>query len=67
MRDNAQNPNLPRRVGDRGNGPLSTPTTASASTAAADDELPGRIDGRGRRGLSSTAAAASTTPNPPLR
>jgi hypothetical protein len=69
VRNDAQNPDLPRWIGGCAGRALSTPAasaTAAASTAAADGELCGRIDGRRRRGLSASAATASAS-DPPFR
>jgi len=66
VRNNAQNPNLPRWIGGRGNGPVSAPATTSASAAAADGELSGRIHGRRGSDLPSSAAATASTSDPPF-
>ena len=42
-------------------------TASTATTAAADGELPGWVDGPGWRDLSCSTAAAATTTRAPLR
>jgi hypothetical protein len=68
MRDNAQDTNLPRRIGDRRGGALSaaaSAASAAATSAATDGELFGRIDGP--RGFDLPGSATTSTPRPPLR
>ena len=68
MRNDAQDPNLPRWIGDRGDPALSTPAAAATASTPADGDLSGRVDGPGRRNLSSSAAAAAaSTPGAPVR
>jgi len=68
MRDNAANPNLPRRIGGCGYRALSAASAAASAPTAADGELSGRIDGPCWCNLSSSAAAsAASTPGASLR
>ena len=68
MRNNAQDPNLSRRIGDRGDGALSASASAAPATAAACDKLSGRIHGPGGNDLSASAATTTAaTSGAPLR
>lgn len=61
MRNNAQDPDLPRRFGDRGYRALSAAATAATASAATNGDVPGWIDGSDRHDLSDPAATAATT------
>jgi hypothetical protein len=62
VRDNAQDANLPRRIGDRRDSALSTATStaaAASSSSASDGDLSGRIYGPRGRDLSGSATAST--------
>jgi len=59
MRNDAQDPDLPRRVGDRVGCALSATPAASTTTAAAADSVPEWKHRSGRHGLSSSTASAA--------
>jgi hypothetical protein len=61
MRNNAEDANLPRRIGNRGVDAVSAAATATSTATAADSELSGRIDGPGGRDLSGSRTAATAT------
>lgn len=61
MRDNAQDANLSRRIGDRRGNAVSASTAPTASSAPAGGELSGRIDGASGLNLSRSAATAAAT------
>lgn len=67
MRNNAQDPNLPRRIGSRGYRALSAAASAASASAATNGDVPGRIDGSDRHDLSDpTASAAATAAGAPF-
>jgi hypothetical protein len=61
MRNDAEDPNLPRRIADRGYRALSASSATTAAAASADRQLSGRIDGPGWRDLSGSAATATAS------
>lgn len=61
MRNNAQDPNLPRRICDRGDRALSAAAPTTAATATADGDMPGWIDGSDRGDLPDSAATSAAT------
>jgi hypothetical protein len=70
VRNNAQDANLPGRIGDPGDRALPAAASASAaatSASADDDELSGRIGGPCGRDLSGSAAATASTARAPIR
>jgi hypothetical protein len=60
MRNDAEDPNLSGRNSGRDRRAVPAASTAAATAATADGELPGRIDGSGGRDLSASSATASS-------
>jgi hypothetical protein len=60
VRNNAQDANLSRRIGDRGDRSLSASASATTASSSADGELPGWIDGPGGRDLPASTTAATS-------
>ena len=70
VRNDAQDPNLSRRVGHRVGCALSATAATAAASTAADGQLSGWIDGPGGSDLSAAATAATATaatPDTPIR
>jgi hypothetical protein len=59
VRNYAQDANLSRRIGHRGDHSLSASAATAPTAAAADGQLSGWNDGPGRRDVPGSAAAAS--------
>ena len=62
MRNDTEDADVPRRIGDRRGDAVSAAAASPAASASAAGRLPGWNDGPGRRDLPGPAASAAATP-----
>ena len=67
MRNDAEDPDLPRRIDGPGHPALPAASAASPASAACDDHLPGRIGASGRLDLPNSAASAAASASSEVR